>query len=580
MILSALAGYYDRLLAEGDVAEPGFERKEIPFVIVLDEAGAVKGVRDTREGEGKKKTARAFLVPQGVKKAAGIRANLLWDTCNYVLGHLPDNPQRGLQQREVFAANIRETFADVDDAGIQAVLAFLQNSAPNQFSADPDWAEMLESKANVTFKLAEDECLICQREAVRARIRESLKQGDGPRRQCLITGEEDVPARLHTAIKGVWGAQSSGANIVSFNLDAFCSQGKKQGVNAPVGSRAEFAYTTALNTLLYKGSRQRMQVGDASTVFWARDGHRLENQFADLFAEPVKEMGDERIEQIRSLLSAVQSGVYPVEDDQPFYVLGLAPNAARIAVRFWYEGTVREIKEKICLHFEDIAIVHASHDPEYLSLFRLLVCTATEGKSENIPPNVAGDTMQAILRGTPYPRTLLAAVVRRIRAEQSKRNSDGRVKQNVTYARAALIKGILVRNARIYHSNNKEVGVSLDRENDNIGYRLGRLFAVLERAQQAALGDVNATIRDRFYGAASATPVTVFPRLIKLKNHHLTKLDNRGQAVNLEKEIGEIIGAINGFPTHLSLDDQGRFAVGYYHQRQDYFTKHNHGGEE
>jgi CRISPR-associated protein Csd1 len=244
-------------------------------------------------------------------------------------------------------------------------------------------------------------------------------------------------------------------------------------------------------------------------------------------------------------------------------------------VRFWLEGSIKDFKQRICQHFEDIAIVHGPNEADYLSLFRLLVSTATEGKADNIQPNLGGDMMRAILNGTPYPRTLLNAVIRRIKAEQSKRGSDGRVLPNVTHARAALIKGILVRNARFNHSKSKEVSVSLDKENSNVGYRLGRLFAVLERTQQAAQGDLNATIRDRFYGAASTTPVSVFPRLLKLKNHHLAKLDNKGQAVSLEREIGSILDGITTFPNHLSLDDQGRFAIGYYHQRQDFFTKHS-----
>jgi CRISPR-associated protein Csd1 len=401
---------------------------------------------------------------------------------------------------------------------------------------------------------------------------------------CLVTGKRDTTAILHTAIKGVWGAQTSGANIVSFNQDAFCSFGKweAQGLNAPVGSKAQFAYTTALNTLLAKGSRQRMQVGDASTVFWAKEKHPIEQEILDLFADPGKDSGKDNTEAVRSLISSVKTGVYPPEDDLPFYMLGLSPNAARIAIRFWYEGTVKDFKQKVCDHFQDIAIEHSHNEPEYLSLFRLLVCTAVDGKADNIQPNLAGEFMQSILKGTPYPRSLLPAVLRRIKAEQAKKSPDGRVYQNVTYPRASLIKGILARNARFYLQKEKEVGVSLDRENINIGYRLGRLFAVLERVQQAALGDINATIRDRFYGAASTNPVTVFPRLMKLKNYHLPKIESKGRVVNLEKEISEILSEVVSFPAHLSLEDQGRFAIGYYHERNEFFKKHEkkEGGEE
>jgi len=361
----------------------------------------------------------------------------------------------------------------------------------------------------------------------------------------------------------VWGAQTSGANIVSFNLGAFNSFGKEQGYNAPVGEKAEFAYTTALNLLLKKGSRQRMQVGDASTIFWAEKKHDFEDVFAYLFGEPAKEDFTQDHKQLIATFRAAKIGSKLELDPRTlFYVLGLAPNAARIAVRFWYEGTVQQVADHIYQHFDDCAIVHGPKQPDSLSLFRLLVSTAVQGKSENIPPNLTGEFMRSILAGTPYPRTLLAAAVRRVRAER-----------DVTYPRASLIKAVLVRDTRYYHPNHKEVGMSLDTSNNNIGYRLGRLFAVLEKAQEEANPGINATIRDRFYGAASSTPVAVFSHLMKLKNYHIAKLDNRGRAVNLERLIAEIMADINDFPGHLSLPDQGRFAVGYYHQRQDFFTK-------
>ena len=361
----------------------------------------------------------------------------------------------------------------------------------------------------------------------------------------------------------MWVAQTSGANIVSFNLAAFKSFGKEQGYNAPVGAKAEFAYTTALNHLLKKGSHQRIQVGDASTVFWAEKKHNLEDVFADLFGEPAKEDYTQDHKSLIATIRAPQIGSIPELDPRTrFFVLGLAPNAARIAVRFWYEGTVQQVAENIAQHLDDCTIVHGPKRPDNLSLFRLLVSTAMQGKSENIQPNLSGEFIRSILSGTPYPRTLLAAAIRRTRAERE-----------VIYPRVALIKAVLVRDTRYFHIDQKEVGMSLDTSNSNIGYRLGRLFAVLEKAQEEASPGINATIRDRFYGAASSTPVSVFSHLVKLKNHHISKLDNRGRAINLERLIGEIMADINDFPAHLSLPDQGRFAVGYYHQRQDFFTK-------
>ena len=256
---------------------------------------------------------------------------------------------------------------------------------------------------------------------------------------------------------------------------------------------------------------------------------------------------------------------------QPAFACSGFPHGARIAVRFWHVSTVSDLAFHIRRHFDDLEITHAPYEPEYLPLFRLLKAIAVQGKAENIPPNLAGDTMKSILGGMPYPITLLNASVRRIRVEQAKPIPY------VSHARAALIKACLNRYARDRNPNQaEEIAVSLDESNGNIGYRLGRLFAVLERAQEDAaggFGKLNATIRDRFYGAASTTPATVFPNLMKLKNHHVAKIENRGRAVNLERPIGKIVDGIECFPPLLALADQGRFAIGYHHQRQDFFSK-------
>jgi CRISPR-associated protein Csd1 len=316
--------------------------------------------------------------------------------------------------------------------------------------------------------------------------------------------------------------------------------------------------------LLGKDSPQRLQVGDASVVFWADRPAELETGFVDIFGEPTKDDPDRNVRAVASLCKAIEHGL--LENDEgtaKFFVLGLAPNAARNAIRFWHHGTVAEMAVHIRQHFDDLAIERSPRNPPYLSLFRLLVSVATQGKADNIPPNLGGELMRSILVDLPYPQTLLSAAVRRIRAEHE-----------VTYARAALIKACINRATRSTNPEMKEeFTMSLDEANTNVGYRLGRLFAVLEKIQEEASPGLNATIRDRYYGAASSTPVTVFSTLLKLKNHHLSKLDNRGRAVNLEKRIGEIIDGLGDFPVQLPLADQGRFAIGYYHQRQDFFKK-------
>ncbi len=562
MILQSLNEYYQRKsrMPDSGLAPPGFEHKAIPFLVVLSVNGEFVGFDDTREGEGKKKVAKSYLIPQGVKRSSGVAANLLWDNPGYVFGI--DNkgrPERAREQHLAFIEAIRTRLALIDDAGIRAVLAFLERGDFTKVFEHPLSPEILESGANLTFRLEGETMPVCEREAVLDALSATNEDSADEQALCLVSGEADVIERLHPSVKGVWGAQSSGASIVSFNLDAFSSYGKSQGGNAPVGKRAVFAYTTALNHLLAKGSKQRIQVGDASTVFWcATPGHPMEELFPGFFGEPDKDNPDLGVNAVATLLNAPKSGAGSFEyDGTRFYVLGLAPNAARVAVRFWLVKTVGELAVNIRKHFADMSIVHAPHEPETLSLFRLLVCTATLGKSENIPPNLGGDVMRSVIEALPYPQTLLAGAIRRIRAELE-----------ITYPRAAIIKGCINR-----YSGKEELKVSLDEKNTNTAYRLGRLFAVLERIQERASPNINATIRDRYYGAASSTPVTVLSTLLKLKNHHLAKLDNKGEAVNYEKVLGQIMDGITDFPAHLDLQDQGRFAIGYYHQRQAFFTK-------
>jgi CRISPR-associated protein Csd1 len=565
MILHALADYYQRLGDDPDIdiAPPGFESKPIDFLVVLTASGTFENLLDIREGVGKKRKGRVSLVPKGVKRSSGVAANLLWDNVAYVFGVNPAKPGRGEVQHEAFVERIQQAFRDCSDAGTQAVIEFLKSGNYETIFSHPVWSELAESGGNISFVLSGETQLVCQRPDVVSVILANAKP-EGETHTCAVSGREDILAELHTAIKGVWGAQSSGANIVSFNLDAFRSFGKKQGYNAPVGQQVEFAYTTALNHLL-ASEKQRMQVGDASTVFWAKNPCDFETDLLDYLA-PKK--GEEAVsyEKIRGLLSAFKTGIDPEEAQLPFYVLGLAPNASRISIRFWYEGAVKEIKERIAQHFEDLKIIRAPHDPEFLSLFQLLVSTAAEHKSENIPPNLGGEVARSVLSGSGYPRSLLANAIRRCKAEQ-----------RIDFARASIIKAFLVRNARISKSTNKEVTMGLDKTYDNIGYVLGRLFSVLERIQTQAQGaGLNKTIRDTYFSAAASSPLVTFKRLDDLAVHHLAKIRNSGKStIWLDKMLGEVkcLMPKEGCPAILSLEDQGRFSVGYYHQRQDFFAK-------
>lgn len=564
MILQALSDYYDRKSQDPDdrLAPAGFESKEIPFVLVLDVEGRLTQIDDTRTGDGKKKVARAFLVPQGVKKTSGVAANLLWDTAEYVLGiDTKGKPERVVLQHAAFRERAASALAAAgSDAGMIAVTRFFEQFEPAQLDEHPQAGEIRATNPNLTFRLQGDRALVCQRPAVLAALAQ-VDDAGGETGLCLVHGEVEAIERLHPSIKGVWGAQTSGANIVSFNLPAFNSFGKEQGANAPVGRRAVFAYTTALNHLLRKDSPQRMQVGDASTVFWSDKPSTMETAVPLLFGEPPKDNPDARTGAIRDLFASVHSGAYTAGDEENrFFVLGLAPNAARIAIRFWHVASVHEIGVRIARYFDELDVVGREHHG-HPSLFRLLASIAVLGKADNIPPNLAGDTMRAILADLPYPATLLQAAVRRCRAERE-----------VGYWRAALIKAVLNRQIRKQSSDTKEFTVALDRDNTNPGYRLGRLFAVLEKIQEDANPGINATIRDRYYGAASSTPATVFPQLMRLKNHHLAKLEG-GRKVNAEKRIGEIIDGLQLFPPHLALTEQGAFAIGYYHQQQDFYTR-------
>ena len=557
----------------------GFDQKEIPFLIVLDLEGRFVDLQDTRTPFGKKMLARKFIVPREngrSGKNAWQITNMFWDHYGYVLGWPKSDSEKdrntALKQHGVFVEQV-ETLCKAfpADAEIRAVLSFLTSGRYDDVYAHPAWKDCAKIPGcNMSFQMSGLNRLICENKNVQAFIsgascEDEQEEGDESPDMggiCLITGEHSSLARLHlrTPIAG----SKSNAKIVSFQKNmGFDSYGKKQSFNAPVCKSASFSYATALRHMLTKDSRQKIMVGGATTVFWAEKKHDLEGVFADIFGEPAKDNPVQDCKALIAMYRAPQIGAKAeLDPNTRFYVLGLAPNAARIAVRFWYEGTVAQVSDNIYQHFEDCTIVHGPNQPETLSLFRLLVSTATQGKSENIQPNLAGDFMRAILTGTPYPKTLLSAAVRRIRAERE-----------ITYPRAALLKAVLARESRYYKHKIKEVDMALDTSNDNIGYRMGRLFATLEKIQEEASPGINATIRDRFYGAASSTPVAVFSHLMKLKNHHLSKLVNRGRAINLERLIGEIIDDINDFPSHLSLADQGRFAVGYYHQRQDFFTK-------
>ena len=585
MILQALADLCSRL---GTVPDMGWGRQRIPFLAVIDHDGRFVRFEDTRED----KIAREFVVPiLGEKKGNGIKSNLFWENLEYMFGipvptpskPAPD-PSRVARQHEAFLARLRSL------SGNFPVLAALRKFADldqgTTIRQDPLWPEVFRLNPWILLSL-EGQGPVSDDPAVRAAV-QAARPTQGRTGVCLVTGQTEEIVALEAPIKGVRGGQTSGGSLVAVNnkvvdgvnqgaTPAFSSYLKQQGGNSPIGRPASFAYTTALNHLLARNSSHHLQVGDATAVFWSERQTPFEGQFAWFFDEPPNDDPARHIEAVRLLHESVARGGYEPSDARTrFFVLGLAPNAARLAVRFWKVGTVLEMAQNIAQHFLDLEIVRgrsvvspkdqtsaAGGDRGPLSIFRMLVSLAVQSKAENIPPNLGGEVMRAILDGTPYPVTLLQAAIRRIRAERA-----------VTFPRAAVIKACLNRNLRYGHPRKeRELTVSLDRENLNAGYRLGRLFAALEKTQSDSHPGINTTIRDRFYGAASGSPGSVFGTLMRLARHHLAKLSPGLRTVR-ERQIQEIMSGIpaEGFPAHLDLADQGRFAIGYYHQMQAFYS--------
>lgn len=580
-ILDSLARAYDRL---PDAPPFGYSMQNIGVIVSLNEDGTVTNVIDWREGEGKKRKPRPMLVPQPSKRTAGIAPNFLWDKTAYVLGVTAGEGKRTAQEHAAFKERHERELAGTDDVGLKALLLFLWQWTPEQF-VEPLWSDELKDQ-NVIFVLESDRAQyhwLHARQAAKdmwARIgAENAADGQA----CLVTGNRGPVARLHPAIKGVWGGQSSGGSIVSFNLDAFESYEHKQGDNAPISEAAAFAYTTALNRFLERDSKHRIQIGDASTVFWADTSDMeaaafTEGAFFSMFADSDEAAADEvESKKIGILLERIRKGE-PLEtldrklsEGVRFHVLGLAPNAARLSIRFYFEDDFGVLAENYQRFVDDMRIEPAWREP-YPSLWQHLRELAVLGKSENVPPNLAGEWMRSILSGTRYPLTLLSTMLSRIRA-------DG----EINALRASMLRAVLVRNFRMTPNSgdkHREVPVALDPENRNKGYLLGRLFAVYEQAQTAALGrNVNATIKDKFYGSASATPRNIFALLDRGSTNHLAKVGKKhpGQRINLERSISGIMEAMSPdndpFPASLNAAEQAMFGLGYYHQRGEFFRK-------
>lgn len=569
MILQALYEYYQRKASDPNnhIAQEGWEWKEIPYRLVINKEGRFAAIEDMREGEGRIKRAKKFLVPQTVKRTVGKCANLLWDNIEYALGANPRNRDDVEERFNLFFERIEKEIDVEKYPNIKSLQIFLQNDPVKQIETSTYveiWTKMLEVNPFVVFKIeGELHNSLCDD------IKDSVLTTSSDRLDglCLITGSNASIARLHPSIKGVRGGNTQGGALVSYNLAPFNSYGKKQNYNAPVSDSASFAYTTALNLLLQKDSNNKVNIADTTIVFWSEKQSNEttpeEEAFAAMFGFQKKDEDnpDRNVNVIENFINSIFTGNVPRDSTNHFYILGLSPNAARISVRFWKAPSIEDFGKNIKKHFDDFEIVRGPKEQKYLSLYQILSATALQYKMENVPPNLAGKVIESIIDGTPYPTSLLQQCIRRIRAEQ-----------NVNRSRASILKAYFNRFNRIHNQNKKEITMSLDLTNINVAYRVGRLFAALEKIQEEANPGINATIRDRFYGSASSSPITVFPRLLSLKNSHLKKL-KEGRKIYFEKLIGEIVNEMNSFPTNLSLNEQANFAIGYYHQRQDFFTK-------
>jgi CRISPR-associated protein Csd1 len=593
-VLQALDGYYGRIAARGEAEAPGWSREKISFRIDLSPEGEPVHVQDLRLENGKNLVAQVLEVPAAVKRTAGVSPNLFWDKTSYVLGRRLADPgmsteqqskaeKRTAEEHASFKAANLALVAGSNDEGLAAFARFLEAWTADRFDQAPFQEEML--GANVVFALDGDLEYLHQREAAR-RLVQSQVAPDETTRFCLVTGIEGPVARLHPAVKGVAGAQSSGAALVSFNLDAFTSYGHTQGENAPTSESAAFRYGAALNRMLDRGSGNRLAraVGDATVVFWA-DASAAQPKEADaadrlfgLVMEPPDDV--EEAAKIRDALRVVAKGMpaslspdLTVSPGTGFHVLGLSPNAARLSVRYWLSDTIEAFAGRLRQHEEDLAVDPTPwRRPPSVNLL-LAKTTALQEKFEDIPPLLAGEVMRAILSGGLYPRSWLAAVIVRLRAGDDPS----------TGWHAAAIHAVLARQAR--YDKKETPPVSLNRDSADPAYNCGRLFATLETAQRGALGKINATIRDRYMGAASATPASIFPLLIKNAQSHLGKMRKEGRGGWIERELEEIQDKISfhdeqGYPRSLKLEAQGRFFLGYYHQRKAQFVKAGAAGEE
>lgn len=585
MILQALTAYYEQLVRQGKLSAPGWDDSfKVSYELRLNDAGQLLRVVPllTEKTVGKKTVLapRAMRVPAHEKRSSGIAANFLCDNSTYLLG--ADEKGKPERSADCFkaCAKLHHTILDgVDSPAARALLAYFDSWDPAQAAAHPLLAEQwkeITGNANLIFGYEaadHSHSFVNDDPAIQNawQTHYNDRSADSDMGQCLITGKYAPIERTHPNISGVPGAQSSGAALVSFNAPAFCSYGHEQGDNAPVSKYAAFAYTTALNRLLADRSHCK-HVGDTTILCWAENAEPVYQDAMSMFLFGADEAAGIQESDVQAALKRLSAGqTVPflekeLSPDQHFYLLGLAPNAARLSVRFFLRDTFGSFAQNLQKHAEEMEI-DCSEKEKFRTLPIWAVVNETTrtvpGQPAKPSPQLAGDLLRAVLTGGRYPATLLNGVTLRIRAEQ-----------NVTRGRAAVIKAYYLRN---YPTElNKEVYTVSLNETTNVPYLLGRLFSVLEAVQKAANPGINTTIKDRYFNAACATPGMSFPTLLRLSQKHLRKL-NDGLATHYDKQITELMAQLpeSGFPVRFSLPDQGKFTIGYYHQTQKRYVKKN-----
>ena len=575
MILKALYDYYER--SKDKLPVYGRELKEIGFLIIIDKDGHFLRFEDRRKD---KKQAQRFLVKKHVGRTCAVVANCLYDNSGYVFGYSDKGDvQAQYQCFKDMVNNIFKKHSNQPD--IKAVHSFyLQDISIvlKQMQDDPLWPEIIKNlnKKYSTFSfLVEGSTKIVAEIDELISDEEDRDQKEENLQVCLVSGERGITVETTTATM-IPGSQAT-AKLVAFQVSSgYDSYGKSKGTNAPISEGAEFAYTTALNHLLASNSKNKFQIGTRTFLFWASKndeaGQEAENSIFNLLG--FTEQDDDpnkNIEQVRKVFKSIYSGELKTTSEDTFYILGLAPNAARIAVTYWAEIPLKIFAGTICQHFDDMEVTDTRLDKKpYMSLRNILSAVTLGGKSSDATPNLPDAVVKSIFQGLPYPQTLFASCIRRIRAESGEMDKNA-----VHITRAAIIKAYLNR----LNDNQQPIQVMLDKDNTNQGYLCGRLFAVLDKIQEEA--NNQHSIRERYMNSASSTPAAVFSTILNLSNHHTEKL-SEGRRIFFEKLVQEIISKIeaDGFRSQLDLQDQGRFFIGFYHQRQDFFTKNAESNNE